>query len=296
MNFDAIRKWYSGKALTILDTYVIPTLTEAEAQGYWPKGASRKVTAALNKQTVAIKFANKQEVPRDRTGCRDASVTSGLLGCVCDDRAHWFGAKVSSWGLIHAMSFGFVQRAPELMETCNALAQYCANDAERDALAKAREWCIDCAPVAELLKLLDSRRPPIKVIFGTLSATVVKNFAVELQLDFTTIRVPPTESYWVTVKNKKTGADEQVLKHRLIWPMGTRFNASRYSYTDSNRQCQACGHAIKDPFNWVPLLIDGPGGKPFGFFIGRDCAKNLFGCHVEGDALFEEISNDGKEG
>lgn len=63
-DFTQIEKWYSGNALETLRTYVSPTLIAAAAAGYWPKGASRKVHAALNKQNVAARFAKaNRELP-----------------------------------------------------------------------------------------------------------------------------------------------------------------------------------------------------------------------------------------
>lgn len=51
----------------------------------------------------------------------------------------------------------------------------------------------------------------------------------------------------------------------------------------SRHQCQACGHAIKNVFNWVPLVVDSAAGVPHAMWVGKDCAQTLFGVTVKGE-------------
>lgn len=76
----------------------------------------------------------------------------------------------------------------------------------------------------------------------------------------------------------------------LNWPEGTQHNKSRFFQSNNHMQCQACGHAIQKPFNWVPILAYGHSEKPTpcSLWVGRDCAGKLFGCKVEGDAIYPE--------
>lgn len=53
-------------------------------------------------------------------------------------------------------------------------------------------------------------------------------------------------------------------------------------------ESEELGHAIKDPFNWVPLLAYNHKKTPHALWVGRDCAEKLFGCEVEGDAIYKE--------
>lgn len=73
----------------------------------------------------------------------------------------------------------------------------------------------------------------------------------------------------------------------LIWPEGILHHTSKYSYTDSNQQCQACGHAIKNATNWLPLILSSSDGKKRSLWVGRDCAKTLFGINMGGELEIE---------
>ena len=108
-----------------------------------------------------------------------------------------------------------------------------------------------------------------------------------LLLNIGTIRTPPIE--WRVVERRTKDGKPFLVKIGFIaWPRGTVHNASRYAGTDRNVQCQACGHAIRNPWNWVPLLLDNDEGIPYSLWVGRDCAETLFGVRVKGDLEFEE--------
>lgn len=244
-----IEKWYSGKALTVIQTYVLPMLAEAERLGYWPKGASRKVKAALNKQNVAAKWARKQPGARYDTPL---------------------------WEVLHAMSFGSFSHAPRtLFELSLKSGSGAASIPDT-----ARGWAADFAPVAELVKLLDSRRPVPVVVCKTLSPTVLANVGRGMGVDLTSIEFPVIEYVWVKQIHEKTGAEYEISVPVIRWPAGTRHCTSRYS---SGHQCHACGHRIYNPFNWIPLLAQTAAG-PVSLWVGSDCARKLFGCEVSGEA------------
>lgn len=241
-----IEKWFTGKALTTNQTYVLPTLAEAKALGYWPKGASRKVVAALNKQNVAIKFARAND-RRDSGPIGDRSKhPEGLLTDVQDIRGErGYESTLRGWSLVHVMMFGQVYRAPEAFTLCNKLEQHCWNDAERAAMATARRWAEDFTPIAELLELLDSRRPIPVVICKTLSRTVVDNLGRSMGLALDTIAFPEIEWHWEERKGKD-GKLFRIAVPTILWPKGTKHGMSRYARgTTHNDQCHACGHAIK---------------------------------------------------
>jgi len=293
-----IEKWYTGKALAAIRAFVLPTLAQAERDGYWPKGASRKVMAQLNKQAVAQRFAKWED--RDLND-RDLDQATGRLHDVNDVRP-WWQAKLRGRDFVHAMEFGLVGQAPRLVTLGAALEPFCRNEAERAALTTARGWAADFAPIAELVELLDSRRPPITIVLGSLSPTVAANLGRSLGIRFDSISIPPTRWVWEKVKMRgKDGkpVEVQVQVGYIDWPEGTEHNRSRFAYGSraGNMQCHACGHAIQDPYNWVPLLAERPvddqahrlveaQAHKLALWVGRDCARKLFNVDIKGDSKF----------
>lgn len=277
-----IEKWYSGKQLQLIRNVVLPTLAQAQQDGCWPKGASRMVTAALNKQAVAQRFA--QAHTRDRNFDRGEALT-GMLDDINDVRPHWHKSTLRGRDFIHAMRFGNVYHAPQLVELGMKLVPCCVNEVERRALQTARQWAADFAPIAAAMELLDARRAPPVIMLGSLSPSVAKNIGDSLGIKFDTIQVPPIKGEWVEVEI--AGVPTQIVRYTIEWPEGTQHNRSRFAHGSraGNDQCHACGHAIKQAFNWVPLMADGPTGK-LALWVGRDCARKLFAVDVKGDGQF----------
>ena len=99
----------------------------------------------------------------------------------------------------------------------------------------------------------------------------------------------------VMIKGQKVSVYEVVID----WPDGTLHFRSKFLRSENHELCQACGHAIKDPFNWVPILAYGTEplehqligvpakSVPYSLWVGRDCAHKLFGCEAEGDAIYK---------
>jgi len=269
-----IRKWYSGKGLKILDEYVLPTLAAAEAQGYWPPGAARKIRAALNKQTVANKFARANERRRDVSGNQHQDGDQGLLDDIaaCRGDRH-FEAKLRGWDLLFAMEFGAYEKAPKLRDLAGKLRPYAQGPAEQAALDRAAEWVRNFIPVAELVLRLDESRPPPEYVFAEVSPAVYANVGKALEIDFTTVRAP--NIIW----------PKEAVMPITDWPEGTRHGVSRFARGSTTGTgyalCEACGHAIKRN-NWVPLVADTAAG-PVSLWVGRDCAATLFGAKITGD-------------
>jgi hypothetical protein len=265
-------KWFSGKAFAILRSYVLPTLAQAESDGYWPKGASRKVKAALNKQTVAIKYARENRA---------------LIVGISEDRTRSY-PEVSGWGIVHAMEFGQFQKAGSVVALIDQLVPYAQDHAEKQALATTREWGVGFAEIARLVVLLDSTRPRPVVVMGSLSPTVVANLNKAMGIDMRTISSPPIKWTWQIIDGQRVAVGH------IIWPEGTRHGQSRFAAgTEHNSQCHACGHAIKDGFNWVPIVAT-TSGKPVSLWVGRDCARKLFSCEVTGDAVYPQRTGEAK--
>lgn len=265
MRFAPILEWYSGKARDTIVTLTIPALVECEQIGYWKKGVARRVRATLNKQSVAAKWAREVEK-------KFGSIQFGSFHLRHDH-------PLSDAQAI--LLYGSVERAPRLLP---ALRARTFNDAERPYAADAIRWAEAFAPVAELVALLDSRRPRAIVIMKTLSPTVAENVGEHIGLDVSTFQSPPMHGEWVEFVYK--GQPCRVYQVVVDWPEGTRHDQSRFVHSANNEQCQACGHAIKNAFNWVPILAYDARGVPHSLWVGRDCAGKLFGCEVEGDAIY----------
>jgi len=272
--FDSALRWYTGKSLEGAKT-ALAMLAEAEGLGYWPSGYSRKVPALLNKMNVAAKFAKKNHLPRDHRGW--SVPTPGLLeGMVAPDDK---GYMKSGWLLVHNMAFGTFSGAPEGLERVARLEPVCANDSEREALATAKTWCEDFAPVAELVETLNATKPmPTVRLLKTLSMTVLNNVGAAMGVKLDTLRIPDMEWKKVEAISPK-GEKFWTWEVEIKWPEGTVHNSSRWA-TGCN--CHACGHMIKNAFNWVPLLAESDGGLK-SLWVGKDCAKSLFGCDVKGE-------------
>lgn len=149
-------------------------------------------------------------------------------------------------------------------------------------------WARANTEIAELVDLLDARRPKPVIVMATLSPTVAANISTHIGIDVSTIQCPPSHGEWVELEYK--GKKYRVYQVTIDWPEGTQHHKSRFFQSRNHMQCQACGHAIQNPFNWVPILAYGHGAAPapYALWVGRDCAGKLFGCKVEGDAIYPE--------
>lgn len=275
MRFEAILDWFSGKARDTIVNFAIPALIECGELGYWKKGVSRTVKAALNKQNVAIKWAKK---------CKD---TFGVhsYGSLSMPSDHPLSAAQ------FAMAYGQFERAPRTLQALLAAKSLPAEMTE-DAI----RWAKAFTEVAHLVALLDSRRPKPTIVMKTLSPTVAKNITDHIGIDVSTIQMPEMHGEWVEVERK--GVKVQVWQVVIDWPEGTKHYQSKFLRSENNSLCQACGHAIKDPYNWLPILaygntplghrrIDATGQTPYSLWVGRDCATKLFGCKIEGGAIYK---------
>lgn len=263
---DNVLRWYTGKARAAMADFALPTLATARELGYWPAGTSRKVRAALNKQAVASKLGRKHQ-----DELRDLENTEA-------------GAP---WQIAHALTFASLARVQSVAEIAAALvARGGLSPAVAEVVRQAADWAADFAPVAELVAILDSRRPAPVVVLGSLSPAVAANLGGTLGIRFESLRSPEVVARWIEVEIK--GEKRQVQEIEIVWPEGTQHLRSRFAHGSraGNEQCHACGHAIRDPYNWVPLVADGPDG-PMSLWVGRDCARKMFRAEVTGDAVYK---------
>lgn len=284
MRFESILEWFSGKARDTIVNFTIPAIVESEGLGYWKKGVSRSVHASLNKQNVAAKFS------------RSLDEQFGEADQWSQGRKR-LGYKHPLYDGASDMLYGSFGRAAKHL-TSEAKAK---RDAHGDFILTSKagavsanqaieRWAQAFSPVQDLLALLDSRRPKPVIVMKTLSPTVAKNIGDHIGIDVATIQSPPMHGEWIEFmyKGKKVTVYEIVID----WPAGTQHNKSRFLHSASNDLCQACGHAIKNPFNWVPILAYSSLAEqtekiPYALWVGRDCAEKLFGCEIEGDAIYK---------
>lgn len=256
-----VLKWFSGKAL-VNAKEALALLEESEKSGGWLPKSSRTVRARLTKHNVAQKFARKHQDQINRIGAQDG---------------FRFGPGSA---LTHAMLYGF----REVNSTQMADAVLAAKtQEEKDLLHTCIGFLKDFYPVVLVIRELDRTRPKPVFTFLGVSPTITATLTdMGMDLDLNTIRVCPGD--WKRID----GTDKHgklIVKwvYVLVFPAGTIHNASRYGCTNNNVQCQACGHAIKNPFNWVPVLVDSKAGIPHSLFVGRDCAKSVFGIDMDGE-------------
>ena len=272
MRFEGLLEWFSGKGRDTIVNFTIPAIVESETLGYWKKGVSRTVHAALNKQNVAAKWA--RDVQKALFVGYDHPLYQGLTDMIygsfgraakllTEDGLRKLRAEIYLYTPVKGAGKGVAQNVGETIE----------------------RWARANAEVAELVALLDSRRPKPTVVMKTLSPTVADNVSKHIGIDVATITSPPMHGEWVEVVFK--GTKMKVYEIVIDWPEGTLHFKSRFLHSANNSLCQACGHAIKDPYNWVPILSYDSGKTPYSLWVGRDCASKLFGCEVEGDAIYK---------
>lgn len=151
-----------------------------------------------------------------------------------------------------------------------------------------KAWFELVAGIHKLCQMLNSARPkPVKTEVG-LSPKVTKTLKeMNLDIDMSTIDMPPTKQVGEKPRlDKKTGrpiyeygkpAMDPI--YRIIWPPGTKKDVSRFSA--DHGQCEACGKAIPS-YMFVPLSATCRNLGPVGFWVGVDCARNIFGVKDEG--------------
>lgn len=268
----AVLKWFSGKSLENAKV-ALANIEASLKQGFWVPGASRSARAAMTKANVAAKLARKHrdlmkygawpmEKGQDKSWESLANKNASYLD------------SVLTYGSNYDVDFDVLDAT--------------ADCAERRELVKVgRQIRAAMRPVHVAMKKLDDTRPPpVFTSLGvspTVTATLMDGY---LDLDLTTVRVCDMVREERTGTDKKTGKPFTYFVFVLVWPEGTRFGASRFA--SNGTHCEACGHAIHNPFNWVPVIIDSKNGTPNAFWTGRDCAKSVFGIDMKGDLELAE--------
>lgn len=251
-------RWFTGKKLEAA-TAAVEAVKASLDQGCWLPGWSRKARAALDKANVAAKIAKANERWMEHdfdrpTHKRTFDIFMAMFfGCFCSGRA------------LQKIDFDALKRA------CRA--------EERPVIDQAAQYSKDFSAIVAAVNLLDATAP--KPVFTTMNAspTISKNIQ---DLGAVKVEVCPSRLERYEVVDKK-GNVQYRWRVILLWPEGTVHGTSRYRGTLYNMQCEACGHAIKNRGNWVPLVLTSKDGTPKSLWVGRDCSKTLFGIDFTGD-------------
>jgi len=220
-------------------------------QGYWYPGFSRKVKAALSK-----------------THRKETELAAADTDKLTSAGKQFFFARID----VEYGRFECTLKYPEVAATRTPFGQ----------------WVAVFLPVAEAIAKLDATRPKPVIVFKTLSPTVVENLGRTLGLDLVSVEAP--EIRWDLVEGvDQSGKRYSYYTPTILWSEGTVHHSSKFCVSDAgNHQCEACGHAIKNSFNWVPLFGRDKSGVAHSLWTGKDCAKKLFGCEVTGEAEFRK--------
>lgn len=255
-------EWFTGKA-RMNASEAFDLLADSEAASEWIPGASRRVAAALTKSNVALKLERRYRAELEALG--DYQTPRDERGFAVS-----FLLQFSDWK--HGRNINF-----------DAIKARTRDASLTDVIEAARTFTNNFTPLVDLIATLDATRPtPIITSIGA-SPTITQLLrSLGLLVNIETIRMPRIE--WITVEHvDKDGKKFLAKVGCLNWPKNTIHGASRYAGTEQHEQCQACGHAIRNPYNWVPILIDGDKRIPHSLWVGKDCAKTLFGIDVKGD-------------
>lgn len=284
-DFTPALRWFTGKSLEKAKA-ALEMLTASVQNGAWLPGHSRTVRATLSKANVISKSARKNEEAWDLFAV-PADFTTDYYVEPRARRYHLEGeakeAGQMSWSAHHNMYFGNFQAMQKI--NFDLLRKFATDASRQSLLVEAQQYTQDFASIADAVQRLDMTRP--KPVFTSLgvSGTITDTFTdTRLDLDLTKVYYPEMVMKQVEVTNSKTGEKELKWVCEIIWPEGTVFNSSRFVGTEKNySKCHSCGHAIKNGFNWVPVLINNKAGVPHCFWVGRDCARTIFGIDVTGD-------------
>lgn len=288
--FNAALENYTGSTRKELAESVLPNISEALARGYWTsKADARHARAVLGKTTGAAGKALK--------AARDIADELRFRRYNATNRSEE-EALQEVYDLWADLSY-MPTTATEVEDKLEALRSLRATKPSReqlDIVETLESFYKGLLPVFNALEKLDSAAPPVKVYkvnVGDLSPTVKRNLTSH-NLDPATVRFPPIEQFQKTIQKKdKDGVlrEKIVSVIRILWPENTVHNVAHMRKGSGlYHQCDACAHAIKNPFNWVPLLVDNKNGIPYSMWVGQDCASNLFGYKLDGDAVFDASS------
>lgn len=278
ISFKGISEWFTGKAAAKAQ-WAVDQINASLAEGEWLPGVSRTVKASLDKVN-----AHAQAVAKLADKLADAvPYWSKDYPSLNTERGAVEGLKDAYHNVRWLIKYGTSRLTDADLALIEAHAKTADHELRADirtVAAAARRAMLGRAPIVAAVKFLDSQRPKPVFVLKTLSPTGAK-LLLDAGYKPDTCRLPEFRYF-----RDAEGRPEM----EIIWPEGTKHGKSRfYRGTDKNFQCHACGHVIKNMSNWVPLAIDTINGETHSFWVGRDCAKKLFGVDMKGEADYQNI-------
>ncbi len=262
----AVLACFKGKGLDNARA-ALAMLLASQEDGAWLPNHSRKVRAALSKTSLMAPKALRdlREIGKgipyhlDIQGAR-----------VRDSRNP---AKHAANAVEMLLSYGPFQ-VPEDVSALDGDARF------TEALAIYRRVTTAFAPVRALMEHLDACRP--KPVFTSIGASPTITTTLE-ELGATKIEACPMHFEYAE-KKLPDGTIVHIPYIVLDWPVGTKFGTSRFKMRDD--QCESCGHGIRNPFNWVPMIVTSTTDEGVTYralWVGRDCAETLLGVKITGE-------------
>lgn len=156
-------------------------------------------------------------------------------------------------------------------------------------------WVELCREKKKAFQLLDQARPAPVLTEIKLSPRVTKTLKeMKLNIELSSVRFPELKRHEDIIEEKDTYGKlvkKKIVSYEVIWPIGTLHGKSRFSNIfvgDCN--CEACGKFIPSR-KLVPLYAKDLNSNQFvSFWLGRDCASNIFGVKDIGVNKDEKVS------
>jgi hypothetical protein len=260
-------QWFSGKSLEKAQQ-AIGWVEQSLAQGYWVPKVSRTARAVLSKPNVAKKLFNQNKWLEDlRVKGEEEFFNTG-------------------YQLDHAITYGDMDALREV--DFAKIYQLRISPKEREVLTQLEPFKAAFLEVWEALAVLDESRPIPEFTYLGVSPTLTATLEA-LKAEKVTV-CPLKFVRKVRFTHEKEMQKYYVSVAVLNWPEGTQHCTSRYQGTPQNQQCEACGHAIKNGYNWVPLILWGKDGVQRSLWTGRDCAQRLYGIKMTGELEIEKVA------
>jgi hypothetical protein len=159
---------------------------------------------------------------------------------------------------------------------------------KKHSMEFVKAWVALCGEKDRAIAYLNSLRPlPVKTEIGLSPKVTTTLKEMNLDIDLPSIKMAKINYFFVPKRNLKTGEQlygqngECLLDHEYYveWSEGIVHNQSRFNRFG---YCQACGKNIPSG-RFVPIEAkDKKSNNLVSFWVGCDCAKNIFGIKDEG--------------
>jgi hypothetical protein len=163
---------------------------------------------------------------------------------------------------------------------------------KKHTVAFVKAWVALCMEKYEAMELLNSYRPlPVITAIGLSPKVTATLKEMALDINLPSIKMAEIKYHKVPALDRKGHPRFNQFGERMMdsipyvaWTPGTVFGKSRFDCG-----CQACGKRIPSGM-YVPIEADDlKSGDHCGFWIGCDCARNIFGVKDQGIELPQTV-------